>query len=628
MPILPANGQWKQYRGGGTTPVWIADMATAAIEKIPRDNSNDADPMWVADTVFFLSDRDGRTTLYAYDLASKRVTKRIENRGLDIKAAQSGPGAIVYEQFGQVRLYDLAGGVDRQVPIRLEGELTMALPQWVNVGPRLGSAAVSPTGVRAVFEGRGEVISVPAKKGDARNLTRTPGVMERNPIWSPDGQTVAYFTEVSGQYQLALQAQDGLSAARMIDLGGGDNFYYSPAWSPDGKYIGYSDSRGQIWCLEVATGRRVLVDHDPFGWNSNGFPLSWSRDSRWIAYARSIHNLLPAVFIFDRTSGTSRRVTDGLSAASLPVFDASGRYLFLVASTDAGPSNDFSMSTFDRPVTSSLYAVVLRKDLPSPLSPESDDEAAKPDSSAPKPASDSTVTIDFDAIDQRTIAMPVPPRNYVAMKPGKSGTLVLAALPNIPVTQLSDEPPVTPHPLHPLGAEGHRTDERGRRFDVSRDGSKLLTAKGSSWAITALEAPIKPGDSALATASILVKTDLAEWAQMYREDSGCSGHSSTTRASTDSTWTRRVFTCTRPASAAAQSPTSSRESMGISVGHHRTVAGGRDKRRAVRRLLGADHRIANGRWQFARVLGENWRQRRGPHAARRGVVDAGSICSR
>lgn len=274
MPILPANAQWKQYRGGRTTPIWIADLASAAIEKVPRDNSNDTAPMWVADTVFFLSDRDGRTTLYSYDLASRRVTRRIDHQGFDIKAAQAGPGAIVYEQFGQVRLYDLAGGGDRRVPIRLEGELAMATPRWVNVGRQLSHAALSPTGVRAAFEGRGEIVTVPVQKGDARNLTGTPGVMERHPSWSPDGQTVAYFTEASGQYQLALQSQDGRSAPRILDLGGGDSFYYNPAWSPDGRFIGYANSRGEIWYLEVATGRRVMVDRDPTGWSPDGFPLS------------------------------------------------------------------------------------------------------------------------------------------------------------------------------------------------------------------------------------------------------------------------------------------------------------------------------------------------------------------
>jgi len=613
MPILSANQEWKLYRGGRTTPIWIANLKDAAIEKVPRDNSNDIAPMWVGDTVFFLSDRDGRTTLYSYELASKRVTRRIDNEGLDIKAAQAGPGAIIYEQFGQVRLYDLKGGGDHRVPIRLDGELDMALPQWVNVGRQLRAPAVSPTGVRAAFEGRGEIITVPAKKGDARNITRTPGVMERDPVWSPDGQTVAYFTEVSGQYQLALVSQDGVTAPRMIDLGGGNNFYYSPAWSPDGKYLGYANSRGEIWYLEVATGKRTQVDHDPGGRSSSGFPLSWSKDSRWIAYARTVGNLMPSVFLFDRAAGRSRQVTDGLSSASSPVFDASGKYLFFIASTDAGPAFDFSMSTFDRPITSSLYAIVLRKDLPSPLAPESDDEAAKPDSSRKPAATDSTVTIDFDGIDQRTIAMPVDARNYVSMRAGRAGQLVLAEAPNVPIIQQGDVTPVTLHLFDLAERKSTEMTDGVFGFDVSRDGGKILYRKGNNWAITALAAPLKPGDGTLATGNIPVQTDpRAEWAQMYREgfrvqraffyDPSFHG--------LDLDATERFYTAFLPGLGSRNDlDYLFAEAMGnLTVGHHRTEGGGDAPDPAPRAgLLGADYHIANGRWQFSRVLkGENW----------------------
>lgn len=614
MPILPANNQWKLYRGGRTTPIWIADLADAEIVKIPRDNSNDLAPMWVGDTVFFLSDRDGRTTLFAYDVGSGQVTKRITNDGLDIKAAQAGPGAIVYEQFGEVRLHDLAGGGDRAVPIRLDGELTQAMPQWVNVGQQLSNAAISPTGVRAAFEGRGEILTVPAKKGDPRNLTRSPGTMDRIPAWSPDGQTVAYFTDAGGQYQLALQDQDGLSAPRLIDLGGGDNFYYSPAWSPDGKFIGYANSRGEIWMIEVASGERTQVDHDPTGRSAGGYPLSWSKDSRWIAYARSIENFFPAVFVFDRTNGTSRQVTDGLSAAGDPVFDASGKYLFFFASTDAGPVNDFSMSTFDRPVTSSLYAIVLRRDLPSPLAPESDDEAAQADSAEAKPAADSVVTIDFDNIDQRTIAMPMGSARYVAMQAGPAGKLVIAEAPQVPVVQQGGPGAATLH-LFDLGERKATEMASGvTGFDVSRDGKKLLYAKGNSWSITALAAPLKAGDGGISTGNIPVETDpLAEWAQMYRE-----GFRMQRAFFYDPDFHGLDLDATEQFYSRYLAGLGNRgdlnylfaEAMGnLTVGHHRTGGGGGGGGEFAPPggLLGADYRIANGRWQVARVLaGENW----------------------
>jgi tricorn protease len=612
MPILPANAQWKLYRGGRTTPIWIADLDDAEIEKLPRNNSNDIAPMWVGDTVFFLSDRDGRTTLFAYDLESKQVTRRIDNGALDIKAAQVGPGAIVYEQFGEVRLYDLNGGGDIRVPIRLDGELTAALPQWVNVGGRLTSGALSPTGVRAVFEGRGDIITVPAKKGDPRNLTKTTGVMERSPAWSPDGQTVAYFTEASGQYQLELRAQNGMGDARRIDLGGGDNFYYDPAWSPNGEHIGYSNSRGEIWTLEVESETRTLVDTNP--WGRGSFPLSWSKDSRWITYSRQIDNTMSAVFVWDRATGTAHQVTDGLSDATSPVFDASGKYLWFVASTDAGPSNDFSMTTFDHPVTRNLYAIVLRRDLPSPLVPESDEEAPKSDSTEAEATVDSAVTIDFEAIDQRTIPMPVDAKNYAAVAAGAAGIVILAEVPIVPVSQSANTPSLaTLHKFDLAEREATELVSGISSFDVSRDGAKLLYSKGRDWAIAALGEPVKAGDGSLATGNIQVETDpLAEWAQMYREgfrmqraffyDPNFHG--------LDLDATERFYTKFLPGLGSRDDLNYLfAESMGnLTVGHHRTGGPSSPPDPAPRGgLLGADYRISNGQWQFARVYaGENW----------------------
>src|SRR5436190_717357 len=395
MPIVNANDIWKRYRGGRTTAIWLARMADAAIERIPRDSSTDRTPMWVGDTVYFLSDRDGATTLYAYDVNAKRVARRVDNRGLDIKSASAGPGAIVYEQFGSIMLYDVRSGQSRAVPIQVAGEQTAALPRFVPVGSKLKNAAISPTGARVAFEARGEIITVPAKKGDARNITQTTDAVERTPSWSPDGQTIAAFSDATrggaAGYHLELRDQNGRNAPRSIALGGDDTYYYTPSWSPDGKMIVFTNSRGEIWYADVASGKLTKVDADPAGPRGagglflGGAGLSWSPDSKWIAYGRTIRNRLSAVFVYDVAKAVSTQVTDGMSDAKHPAFDASGKYLYFVASTDAGPATDFSMMTYDHPVTSSLYAVVLRKDLPSPMAPESDEEKAK-DAGAPAAA--------------------------------------------------------------------------------------------------------------------------------------------------------------------------------------------------------------------------------------------------
>jgi len=620
MPVLPANAIWKRYRGGRTTPIWIANLTDASIVKVPRENSTDTSPMWVADTVFFLSDRDGPITLYGYDVNTRQVARRIDNGGLDIKSASAGPGAIVYEQFGSIRLHDLATGRDTEVPIHLDGELTAAMPHWVNVGARLEHPSLSPTGMRAAFEAHGEILTVPAKKGDARVITNTTGVTERYPAWSPDGQTVAYFSDAGGRYHLELKPQDGMGEARSIALGEGDDYYYAPIWSPDGKSIAFSNSRGEIWYADVASGRTTRVDVNPLG-DAGAVSLSWSADSRWITYPRSIENHLSAVFVYDKTSGTVTRVTDGMSDATSPAFDAGGKYLYFVASTDAGPASDFSMTTYDHPVTRSLYAIVLRRDLPSPLAPESDEEVPKPDSAAAKPAAagaagSNAVTIDFDAIGQRTIPLPIPPRNYVALAAGSAGVVVLAANPLVPVDLQSGdpEPSFTLYKFDLGERSGSQLVEGASAFDVSRDGAKLLYKQhGGGWAIAALAQPVKPGEGALATAGIQVYTEPgAEWTDMYHEafrlqraffyDPGYHG--------LDLDATERFY-------ARYLDGLGGRDDLdylfaeafgNLTVGHLYVSGPDETPSRTPRNgLLGADYSIANGRWRFQRVYaGENW----------------------
>ena len=639
MPIANANAIWKRYRGGRTTPIWIATLADASIEKIPRQNSNDVSPMWVGDTVFFLSDRDGPTTLYGYDLGTKRVTRRIDNHGLDIKTASAGPGAIVYEQFGAIRLKDLATGQDAPVPIRLGGELREAMPRWARAGDRLTHAAISPTGVRAAFEARGEIISVPAKKGDARDVTRTTGATERFPSWSPDGQTLAYFSDAGGAYHLELRGQTGMGEPRTIKLGDDDTYYYTPVWSPDGGNIAYGNSRSEIWIANVATGKTTKVDVDPLGggFGEGGLPLSWSPDSRWLAYARSIKNRLSAVFVYDMTKGAFTQVTDGLSDARLPAFDANGKYLWFVASTDAGPATDFSMMTYDHPVTRSLYAIVLRNDLPSPLAPESDEEKSKGDSAAKsaakaaagdvkgaeaakpnknadgKPTAPERVRIDFDGIDQRTLAVPAAPRDYVALVAGKTGVVYLAEAPIVPVDLQSGPAEFA---LQKFDLAERKLDQVVggiSEFDVSRDGEKLLYKQQNKWAIAALGQPVKAGEGALATADIQVATDpRAEWKEMYHEAFRLQraffydpSYHGLDLAATERNYAKWVDGL----GSRGDLDYLFQEIFGnLTVGHlFVTPPPGAPAGAPRNGLLGADYMADNGRWKFSKVYaGESW----------------------
>ena len=460
----------KHYRGGTASPIWIAKLSDSSITKVPRKDSNDSTPMWIGDKVYFLSDRDGPVNLYAYDVKTKQVNEALPSNGVDIKSASPGPDAIVYEQFGSIHLFDPATGKQNVVNIQVSGDFSAVRPHFVNVGDRIENANISPTGARAVFEAHGEILTVPVEHGDVRNLTNTTGVAERDPAWSPNGKWIAYFSDESGEYALHLRQQDGLGEVKKIKLGDPPSFYYLPTWSPDSKKIAYSDKRSNLWYLDVDAGKpTILVDTNPYADGpGSGFNPVWSPDSRWLAYTRQLDSSLRSVFVYGVEDKTAHQVTDGLSDAASAAFDKNGKYLYFFASTDVGPVIASSMGGFKVPVTRSAYVVVLRKDLKSPLAPQSDEEKVASDKSAGedeckpegegKPEERPTgttsdkggdkaaeekkdqkkdeqggkegketpeVKIDFENIGQRILALPIPPRNYDKLVAGKKHVLYL-----------------------------------------------------------------------------------------------------------------------------------------------------------------------------------------------------------
>ena len=221
--------------------------------------------MWVGNTVYFLSDRNGPFSLFAYDTSSKQVTEVVKNDGLDFKSASAGPDAIVIEQFGALKLYDMASKQVKNITVNVTGDLPELRPQFVKVETkRIHNMSLSPTGVRAVAEAWGEIFTFPSDKGDIRDLTNSPAVADRDPAWSPDGKWIAYFSDEPGEYELQIRDQNGFGKVKHIGLGNPPSYFYNPTWSPDSKKIAYSDKRFNLWYVDVESGKTTKVDTDRY----------------------------------------------------------------------------------------------------------------------------------------------------------------------------------------------------------------------------------------------------------------------------------------------------------------------------------------------------------------------------
>ena len=426
------NTSWdeerRNYRGGQNRPVWIVDLKTFDLTSPPWTDSKDVDPVWLGDTVFFISDRDGMANVWSYDTATKATMQRTKFIDYDVKSLDAGGGMVVFEQAGWLHTLDPKNGKLTQLTITAAGDFPWMMPRFEDVTNRMTNLGLSATGKRVVVEARGEIFTIPAEKGDVRNITNSSGSAERQPAWSPDGRWISYFSDKSGEYKLVVESQEGIAPAREIAFQKA-SFYYTPAWSPDSKKLLYTDTNLNVWVMDIATGQAKIVGNDPWMVPQRTLAPTWSPDSKWVAFASRLSTLYRAIVVANVETGEKTQVTDGLADAMYPVWDASGKYLWFLASTDFGLASQWlDMTSYGRQETFALYVAVLRKADPSPLLAESDEEPVV--ASAPEtPAAAATrvpvtVQIDFDRIQQRILAVPgVPSRQYLQVKAGTSGTV-------------------------------------------------------------------------------------------------------------------------------------------------------------------------------------------------------------
>jgi len=619
IPEWYEASQWRHYRGGRTHPICVIDLATHSLEKLPWNNSNDTDPMWVEDTAYFLSDRNQTVNLFCYRFDNKSIKQLTHHDDFDIMNASAGPDAIVYEQAGYIHLFDIKTAQSRQLTIDVTGDFAWARPQFKKVSGMIRNASLSPTGVRAAFEARGDIFTVPGEKGDYRNLTQSTGAHERSPAWSPDGTQLAWFSDASGEYQLMIGEQTGVSKPRAVALPVAA-FFSSLSWSADGKYLLFQDSHLRLWMLEVTSGQATTIDMDTYYDPGRELEAVWSPDSRWIAYSKNLDNHLRAVFVYSLAERKAFQLTDGMSDAVSPAFDAGGKYLYFLASTDYGPRTGWlEMSSLDRPVRRAIYVIVLSATEPSPLLPETGDEKppAPAEKAKPEPDTAVAVRIDLDRVAQRILALNIPASDYANLLAGPAGTIFYTE----PIRSggASDGGPAL------LRLHRYQFKERASQsflegiqsYTLSADKKKLLyeaAGAGSRWGIVSTERPAKVGDGAIDVAQLEMWVDpRAEWAHIFRE---------TWRIQREFFYDEKMHGADWQAVYEKYLPLLSyvghRADLGyliatvggeLVVGHSYLTGGGDlpEESPVSVGLLGADYAVENGRYRIRRIYtGENW----------------------
>lgn len=618
-PLSEAFRQWKNYRGGTISNIQLFNFQNKSVMKVPQPEGgcNDTEPVWIGDKVYFLSDRNGEFNVFMYTPVTKEVKQLTSFKDFPVVHMSAGSGKVIFEQAGYLHLLEPTATTSKKLTIGIAADLLELRPRFVKGGRYIRSGTISPSGSRAVFDFRGEIVTVPAEKGDARNITNTAGSHEKYPAWSPDGKSIAYFSDASGEYALHIKSQDGKGEARAIALKG-TGFYAFPKWSPDSKKISYVDNGRNLYLLDVASGTSKKIDADelyapgPFREQMG----DWSSDSKWMVYTKVTATYFKRVMLYSVDQEKVFPVTDGLSDASEPVFDPGGKYLFFFASTNAGPVvNWFDQSNNDMRSTNSIYLLTLQKETISPFAKENDEEEIKAEEKEKKDKKDSTATpkktsfsIDLDGIENRIVDVPVKDGNYYGLGMGKEGELLYIS------ASYDGDGSGTMHKFD----LAKRKSEEVMDLDgyiISANGKKMLYAKGNSWGISGVGQ--KPGGTGgmLNTADLQVKIDpVAEWPNILDEawrinrdyfyDPGMHG--------TDWNAIRKKYTQFLPDLSCRSDLNTVIQWMcsELGVGHHRLTALGEKLHTLVAvsgGLLGADYAINNNRYQLKKIYGGlNW----------------------
>jgi tricorn protease len=536
VPRTTAFRTWKRYRGGLAPDIFLYDLEKNTAQNVTNDVAIDEFPMFHGRKLYFLSDRGAglRANIWVYDLDSKQMKQVTNFTDFDIHFPAIGPSDIVFEAGGALYLLNLADDTYKEVKVKVVTDQAALMPKTVSAAGLIDRAAIAPDGKRALFSARGDVFSVPAENGPVLNLTRTAGFAEREPAWSPDGKYAAYWSDASGEYELTVQefGRPG-SGKKLTSYGPG--FRYRLVWSPDSKKLAFIDQAMKVRVYDMAANKTMDVDQCLFLYEDGlrGYTVSWSPDSRWLAYPKETASRNSQIFLFDTKEGKSHPVTSGYYNDNTPSFDPEGKYLFFSTNRTFVPVYSDLDNTWIYPNTTNLAAAALNEDVMSPLAPKNDstlvqgpgdEKAAKKDDKKSGKDKDKDkdkekkdeaappMRITVEGFENRVVILPPKAGNIGAIHAVK-GKLVFHRRPN---TGSSDE--ASPVMFYDLKEREEKTIVGDADFfQVSANGEKVLVGKDDTFAIVDVAADQKM-EKTMPTGRMEMTVDpRAEWRQIFND---------------------------------------------------------------------------------------------------------------
>jgi tricorn protease len=540
-PLFRDFRTWKRYEGGWAQDLWIFDLATHAAENITNNPRTDRDPMWIGSSIYFASDRDGTLNLYRYNVAAKTTAEVTHSTTYDVRwpSADRAAGRIVYELGGELQVLDTRSGASAPIAITVPNDGVAMRPARVSAEKNIEDFELSPKGERALFSARGDIFTAPIEHGPTRNLTDSSSSHEKWAAWSPDGSRIAFISDRTGEEEIWLINQDGSGQPQQL-TSGGSAMRYAPQWSPDGSRLAFSDKDGRLYALTIADKTVKEVAKDRRGRLRD---YVWSPDSRWLAFSLTNPTGFRAVQVWSVADGSLHRVTDGFFNAEQPAWDPAGSYLFYLSDREFEPMISAFEFNYAAGRTTGIFALALRKDVPHPFPPESDevkvekdgvrgqgsgvskDEEAKKDEKGEKKDEakkdeakkdeKKPIGIDFEGIEARVAAVPVPAENYFGLTANTENLFVVRG-----ATFYLGRDAETKAALQVFNRKDRKVTTLAEDVDgyaLSADGSKILVRQSGSYNL--YDAAPKGGDKkSVSTSGLTVdRVPAQEWAEIFDE---------------------------------------------------------------------------------------------------------------
>ncbi len=515
---------WKRYKGGQYQDIWLHDEAAKTYTPVTDYVGKNSYPMWAGGVMYFVSDRgNGISNLYTQKLGAKDAAPVTTYDDFDVMFPQTDGRSIVYVQDGRLHVLDVASGHDTRLAVTVPSDRWALRNRVINPRDYIHTAHLADDGRTVILEARGDVFRVPTGAGTTVNLSGTPGTRESHPVLSPDGRTVAFFSDKSGEYQIYTQPAAGGDWTQITtEL---DRTAYKLLWSPDGRKILFGNKDYSIFWVDVAAKKLVKVDssnqmkNDEFTWEIADYV--WSPDSKWIAYSFVQANRNSQIFLYNIETGKRIAATTDFYDNLYPAFDANGDYLYYVSSRGFALKMDFYEDNHVIAAPQQVMAVQLRAGEAPPFAGEAGD--AEPGDG--KKAAPAPFRIDAEGLIERTFPLPVPAGNYFHLKAGQGKVLWLAvdAFTENEYEDISKPQGETKWSLHIFDMAGRKDvvlDGKVRDFFLSANGAQLLVRREADFHTTPVDKAFgsKAAGDKLDLSGLVYTVDLRkEWHQIFQD---------------------------------------------------------------------------------------------------------------